>query len=85
MNLLHKLHKILLKITVLLSLSSQLFGQNDSSVLKIKLSSGIEFPVPSNRYQRYLSFIDKEMLLGLRPEKRWVLDLLLLRMAGFMY
>ena len=41
---------------------------NDSSVLKIKLSSGIEFPVPSNRYQRYLPFIDKEMLLGLRPE-----------------
>lgn len=33
MNLLHKLDKILLKITVLLSLSSQLFGQNDSSVL----------------------------------------------------
>ena len=33
MNLLHKLHQILFKITVLLCLSSQLFGQNDSSVL----------------------------------------------------
>ncbi len=33
MNLLHKLHQIFFKITVLLCLSSQLYGQNDSSVL----------------------------------------------------
>ena len=33
MNLLHKLHHFLFKIPVLLCLSSQLYGQNDSSVL----------------------------------------------------